>query len=148
MAELPNRRGDGPRDKQAGVAKPEPADGMRPSWNPPKFRELVGPAADPAPRSPTGSLIEAYPEELQEETPVQRARPTKHPHEPNGIEEDEPLGGVDDIREQFIRALACWHASRDFQEWCESGQYQRRWRMAWTPHVRVYDLESEQYFER
>lgn len=148
MPELPSRNDANPRNMHVDAVGPGSAKGRRPNWRPPKFRELVEHSEDPGPRSPTGSLIEGHMEELRAETVIHRAQPTEPSLVPNSFGEKESPGDPDDVGEQFIRALACWRATKDFQDWLESGRCERRRRSDSAPQPRIHDLDNEEYFER
>jgi hypothetical protein len=90
-------------------------------------------------------LIETRVDEHLDEPAIHRARVRKHPPVLDRFGGDEFPEDPDGARGQFIRALACWHASRDFQDWIESGQYERRWRTASTLRDPVCDLGNGEY---
>ncbi|MDH2312338.1 hypothetical protein [Methylobacterium brachiatum] len=147
MPELSSRNDADPRNMHADAVGPESAERRRPNWKPPEFREFDGHFEEPGPRSPTGSLIEGRMEELRAQTVTHRAQPTEHSLVPNSFGKEEFPADPDDVGEQFIRALACWRATEDFQDWLESGRYERG-RSDSAPQPRVFDLNDEEYFER
>lgn len=147
MVDRKKGRNFGSSDMQADKTGPKTYARLGPVWRSPKFKEKVEHRGESAPRSPTGPLIEAFPSEASMETFVHRSRPKQQPRGPARVAVNAFADDSSGIREHFIRALARWRASRDFQDWIEFGQHERRWRPASTFSARTHDLNTPEYFD-